>query len=438
MLNWATFLWLLVLAIFAGQQIIKGRRHSVYFVLPVFFMFCGLPLFLDEIFGRPGYLNKPGFALASADETTGIIYCLYMALVPVILLCFGKPKLKMSGATTNSGYAPRGNRSAKQKKTRTWIICWMVLLSPIVLVCLSPLPAEYLTFSDTLRFSDSYDEFHTYVTLASNLAALAGAYLIAVSTPRVPGRWPRLGTLAAVTVFMLLAVWIHGKRNIVVIMAVLALMALHHRGLLKGVRAAVLIVASLIVVFGYSFFFQVHTERVSTTWYENVRMDFGRDDAIKMTLFAELNPEVMRILEYRGQSLVFLVVSYVPRKLWPEKPLPYAQYFTSALFLSSPRMWGWGMTTSWLEEAIANFSWLGMLLGPLCIALVCRAGDASGSVLGRILTPLVACLLMLVHAIAFFPLLLLWFYVSVTDSFRNHKVDNLRRQNAAYESTLCP
>jgi hypothetical protein len=66
------------------------------------------------------------------------------------------------------------------------------------------------------------------------------------------------------------------------------------------------------------------------------------------------------------------------------------------------------MTTTWLDEAIANFSWPGMAIGPVLIGLICRVGDSRGSAMVRVLTVVVAVLLMSVHAIAFWPVFILW------------------------------
>jgi hypothetical protein len=138
-------------------------------------------------------------------------------------------------------------------------------------------------------------------------------------------------------------------------------------------------------------------------------MDYGRDDVIKLTIFAELHPEIIRILEYRGQSFLFYSVFYVPRDFWPQKPYPYAVYSTSAIAMfDSPRQLGWGLTTSILEEAIANLSWAGMLAGPLVVSLVCRLGEACRNSMVSAFTALIACLFLSVHLNAFMVMFLLW------------------------------
>jgi hypothetical protein len=124
---------------------------------------------------------------------------------------------------------------------------------------------------------------------------------------------------------------------------------------------------------------------------------------------------------------------YVPRALWPEKPYPYAVYFTSALFLIPPQSLGWGMTTSWLEEAIANFSWFGFLLGPLVPALICRIGDSRQNVIAGSLTILVSSLFLAVQLAAFAPLFILWI-ASVLLSRSDNKAINPHKMGKYVEA----
>jgi hypothetical protein len=107
--------------------------------------------------------------------------------------------------------------------------------------------------------------------------------------------------------------------------------------------------------------------------------------------------------------VLFNFVFFVPRSMWANKPWPYAQYLTAAmLFRNSPEYIGWGMTTSWLEEAIANFSWAGVLIGPLLLSLVCRLSDQSSNRSTQAVGILVGVLLLAVQLSAFMLLALLW------------------------------
>jgi len=410
LVNILTFLWL---AAFAGHSLLsmsRGDKRSIHFPIMVHFLFCGLPLLLDELFGKPDYPVFPGFFDATRDTLTSYIYCAYVAFVPLLWKCLLLATKCTGNSELHTRYYQAHLRGIPPLKPMTRMIMLLLLTSPIFAVITSPDPIRYIHFSTTLRaqVSDVFLEGHNRVALFTRFSVIAAAVLLANAPPRVWGKMPDLSNAIMTISFMLLSIWLQGKRSLVALALVLYILAVHYRGALRGRKLRAYIVASLLILFSYSFFFQIYSGRVTRSLYENIRVDYGRDDVIKTTIYAELNPEEMRILEYRGQSFLFHLTTLVPRDICPDKPLPYAQYLTSAIFYAYPRFWGWGMTTSILEECIANVGWLGMLLAPLFLAIFCRIGDASNSSLTRLLTPLLACLLLAVELTSFYPLFLLW------------------------------
>jgi hypothetical protein len=228
--------------------------------------------------------------------------------------------------------------------------------------------------------------------------------------------------IAFISVATLTSCWLNGKRAIVAIALCLFGYALWSRGLLAGRRLQVAIAGGALALLAFSLTYQrtFRDSDVTGSWsggdtaYEGTRVDFFRDDRIRLTLFAELHPDEMQILDSRGQSLLFYSTFFVPRSLWSGKPWPYSTYFTSAaLGIHPARPLGWGMTTSWLEEAVANLGWVGLLVAPLSLLIICRMGDAFRWPPIRMLTALVAVLLLTVQLIAFMPLFILWLVLAV-------------------------
>lgn len=416
LINILTFLWLLWFAVQSGRRIAKGDQRAIHFVIPILFIFCGIPLLLDETIGRLDYAKYPGFALASNDLLACYIYCAYMAYIPVFWLFlnkhFNRQRQRQKGAV------PIEQQRLRLKKTffTSDLFLFIVMASPVVAVIFTENPLLYLRFSTTLRSGadDVFGETHSFISLASNLSVVAGAAWIVLAKPQIYGRWPHRSRFFIYFIFVFIAIWLHGKRAILGTALVLLLLALRYRGIVNSRNFYRISVSFVVLLLSYSLFFQFYSNRISTTLYENMRIDYGRDDVIKMTIFAKLNPSVIKILDYRGQSLMFDMFFYIPRNLWPEKPFPYAQYFTSAIFLlRDAQLMGWGMTTSWLEEAIANFSWFGFLIGPLWIWFICRIGDLSENIYSKLLSPFIAFLFLLVHLPAFMMLFLIWGITSI-------------------------
>jgi len=112
--------------------------------------------------------------------------------------------------------------------------------------------------------------------------------------------------------------------------------------------------------------------------YTALRIDFFRDDRVRMAIYALFNPSEMRIIDYPGQSLL-----PIPTWLFPIDHIlgvfdinfpAYTNYFCSAL-LMLPRSESFTyMTPCIYAELISNFGILGMILMPfLCVYFATKA-----------------------------------------------------------------
>jgi hypothetical protein len=395
--------WLAGWVLYSLGRVARGDRRTILFVQFVFFFFFGVPQVLDLFVGAPEYDYQRGFQLSQFDDTTNLVYLAYLAAVPPLLNWFGgRPRAAAEIEALGSMEMPQWGYVASMIA---------LALLPVVLV-LAPDPDVYLRYAYSVGHG-SNESYHLLVTLVSTLAVIAAVLIITGHGV------PMIARLAA-SPFLAVAVWVHGKRSAVALALLLMLYLLWVKGSLRGRRfiVAAFGVAMTIGVFSYFYQTQIreiggggpsfHETFAESDLYVNYRIDFGRDGVAKQTIFAELNPERITILEYRGQSVLFNATFFVPRRFWPGKPYPYAVYATAAMFRIPPRDIGWGITTSWLEEAIANFGWLGLLIGPLIPAFVCVIGDRHRSPYVALLTVVVSSLMLVLQLAAFLPIFLLW------------------------------
>jgi hypothetical protein len=278
-----------------------------------------------------------------------------------------------------------------------------------VLVWFAPDPWLYAKYGAVAlaELTPEQAAFHQYLGGACLLSILAAAGWIL-------GR-PSLGPLAfyAVAPWVVLSLWVFGKRSIVAMTLLFGLYVLWRRGVLRRGALFVVGVAAILLMAWISTTYQSEVRgqhsQEGALYYDGVRLDYGRDASIKLALHHELHERTRPVLEFRGQSLLFYATIAVPRELWPEKPWPYTVYLTAAALESRKKDYlGWALTTSWLDEAVANFSWAGLLLGPLLLAWVCRFGDGSGSALVETLTVVVGALMMSVQLAAFSVVAIAW------------------------------
>jgi hypothetical protein len=410
-ISWLTAAWLIACGWRAAWDLSRGERHSALFLVLVHLLFCGVPLLLDVTVGQPSYGVFSGFYIASQDPATVLIYSAYIAFVPVVLYRFGRtpprPLGRVQRTTTHSQHVSKG------RSRRLNGLLWVATVAPVVAAVTSPQPQFYLSYGFVAtQVLGDLEQYHAFVS-ALCMVAVASGIGILLTTRSFSKR----------LCFMLLpwltaACWLFGKRLIVAFIVLGFVYVWWYRDLLRGRRFVVALVtgAMLIAVgsYGYQRVLRQTNAKEFDAYYTGLRVDFGRDTSIRQAIYAELGDQSDMILEHRGQSVLFNAVMYVPRTVWPSKPWPYAVYQTArALSLSRATPIGWGVTTSWLDEAIANFGWSGILIAPFSLAFLCRLGDQTADPLTRYVTVSVGTLLMTVQLAAFAPLALIWLMLCV-------------------------
>lgn len=407
-----TFLWLGVRAASSVSQLSKGGECSLYFADIILFLFCGLPLAEDLLFGMPDHSLAPNFYYVSRDAATSLLYCGYISLVPLVWW-WVQPARRKVARTPSRRVSSRAEaeRWSIKHLLKYKVFMWVLLVSPTALLFIAPNPRLYLDYTGFTLTTDGLineeETFHIWVGLASMCVVIAVALLVTI-LPKIQPHHVLVFAAALGQAF-----WLNGKRAIVAIALLTILYALWYRGALRGTRMVASGLAVFVGLCGVSVAYQAEMRGLSiedgSLYYDNIRMDYGRDAVIKQAIYAEINSDSRPILEYRGQSLLFDLTFFIPREFWPDKPWPYAVYATSAMLGNhSTESLGSGVTTSILDEAIANLSWAGMLVGPLIVGLMCRMSDQTRNPLAKILAVLNVILILLVHLVAFMPFFLAW------------------------------
>ena len=404
-----TCVWLAGCAAYSAWSLTQGSRHSIHYAVFVLFLFCGVPLALNWWLGNPSYRFAPNLQRVTEDATTALIYCAYVSAVPILWYVMMLGARPVKGVAEEEPTAVSEAGLTNRKKWTLWLL-YAVMISPCVVVLFAPNPALYLDYAPFVRVDQGEAEmkFQGYWMSLASLAAICSCAVAMVLVPRI--------TLVRACLFaacMFQGVWMQGKRFSIALAIVCVVYALWHRGVLRGKRLAIAGLMAVVAMGSLSYWYQdvVRGQNVqdSPDYYDGYRADFGRDAVIKQAIYAELHLEEGRILQYRGQSLVFLLSFLVPRAVWPEKPWPYTIYATATMLGDpDPAYIGYGTTTSILDESLANFGWLGLLAGPWIVGALCRLGDRSRWPLVRLLTAVIAPLLLVLDVAVYFVVFFAW------------------------------
>jgi hypothetical protein len=395
-LEFITAIWTTAWAVVALRRLLTGVRASIVLVSLIFYGFYSLPLIADLLLGLPDYSHQPLFYDASRDALVRVLYCIFISSIQPLWLRKRPASEILLVARADQSKSFQG-------------LLLLGALTPILLLFIAPQPELYLQYGFIIGDNVPLPAlvFHEIMSAATMFAVLfMGAFIAFAERPRA----------ALVTISPLIAasVWLNGKRNILALAMVIVLVALWYRGELKKKNLIKALSISVLLLAAFSYEYQSTLRGKSPTsssreeLQDDIRGDYSRDSRLKMAFYAQLNPTKAQILEYPGQSFLFDFTFWVPRTVWPSKPYPYAVYFTPAMLGLKTSVLGWGMTTSILDECIANFGWVGLLLGPLFMSFICRLGDSCNDRPVNLLTVLIASLFLAVQLPSFMVLFLAW------------------------------
>lgn len=361
----------------------------------VFFIMFVIPIFLDIYKGIPQYSLFTIFYNVSANLGVSVFYGIFLIFGSWYFWFFrGKSVISVE-------------KIALGRFVDIFLII-IVILPSLCFLLLNNKQKYYDYGGSAVRNFNELEIFqHSIISSLTILSVVISGYLIA---KYIRKSIIMILFLIVITVFDF---WLNGKRAIVIFfIASYSLFIFLKYKNWKSISSILL----LCLCFGiYTNWYQSTVRDFDATVpssekYENLRVDYFRDQRVKMAIYAELFPERVKILSYRGQSFLMLMTFYVPRDIWPEKPLTYAQYFTSAMYDMEPTAFGWGMTTTFFDESIANLSWFGFVFPFVFFSLFINEAKKTGNQIFIMYSTILILIMMTVQILAFIILFLLWFF----------------------------
>lgn len=365
------------------------KYESVYMIYLFFFFIYIIPLILDYTLGFPAYLfqwdaiydsyNKyAGFINSYKDSTTRIVYDIFLLLVQFILLS-SKPSKQYLCIIHNS---KESNGSINNKMFR---ILFIASLLPILFSFLAGyyyIPFLYGWRENPLLSSVQLGNYYstiekfTYIGIAASLICLM-----------TPNRNVPFKVLMLFICYMNIS--IESKRSIVFFTIAIFLL-LKYKGFGRKVNFVQLGLVAVLCIFGmivYSLYIKSNVRGYSDMdqLYTNIRIDMFRDDTARLviySLFSSIKPVIeWPFQSYLTQIMYFFPLDIINGLLRLDIPMiGFNTYLTSALVgvpISEGERW---MTTSMIDENIANFSILACLIIPIVLKKISRVVDRSETI----------------------------------------------------------
>lgn len=415
---------LISISIYSLMYVIKGFMNNTIngysFFLPVFIIFYILPILFDYLTGL-GFNPAYKFVLEAIDnERVSVFYNFYVSCL-LLFFIWHSNRIKASG---RKGYINIGDRTTLvvskflQVYNKFFSLYFLLLLFPILLTFLTGDLDFYSSYSDRKTAFNDLPEAHLLIVKFILLGVVLIAFLITcILLDKKYSKRDRSFLIPVLIIILTVYFWIHGKRSIVANYLIIQYTFLL---ISKAVSSRQIIKQLVVVAIGFVGFLvgygkNIAAETFRTYW--GLRLDFSRDYGLKFVIHNDLLLD-RHILPYDFASFLFNLFFYVPRSLWGEKPQPYAVYFTNSAFgdFGNDEIFGWGLTTSIFSEHISNIGWLGLLTGPVLIYYIFNQENKSNNPLFKLLSIIIAILLLVLQPISFMVLILLYLLLLIFGS----------------------
>lgn len=362
LINFVTAILLGIISIWAGVKVARSCSHPdmiapVVFVVLVIFAF---PVFLDWFLGIPYYEHSVLGAMNDArfDDRVAIIYNLYISFFIVLFARkIGDARVRVDPIEFDQLVLTLYRFSG---------LLYLGVFLPFLILPFTTSIDDFFTFGVervALYAQEGLDWKDTLLTKSCIVSVVCATLLWCLN--RKKGEHAKNIILFLVILFDCL---FQGKRSLFFLACVFYL-GLNY---FSGISLVNLAKRAIAVGCVFALFFVGYGKNIGATFHETyvgLRVDFGRDDVTKYTIKKVLIDDG-KVVDYPGHSFVFWGTFWIPRAYWANKPWPYAVYFTNSLLPEHVRLrrisrgeefLGWGMTTSIVEETVANFKWFGLL-----------------------------------------------------------------------------
>lgn len=360
-------LTIIILLYVTVKYISKVFEETRILVFMIFFMFYILPLVLDYIVGFPEYFkSNERFAVSQKDLPTRIVYDFCLMICTWIILNYKKTKTIRLASIATLGIKT-------SKKINVALIVGMLL--PVVFVLLLNMPSFMLVVPmwreiEFVEVPQNYSlvEQLDFAGVCCCILCLFGKY----NNNSFPIRLISL-------ILLYCNICIEGKRGIIffTLLCVVLLWIvrqhvdkLGHKEKLLGLLKIVTIGAAAIVVMiimsvnvkigrGY--------EDDPMLLYTSMRIDFLRDDRVRLAIYEFVHPDSPHVLDYPGQTIWPFITWLFPLnilflKLYNFSAPHYSYFLSSALLGGNISKEESFMTPSVFGELISNFSYFGIIV----------------------------------------------------------------------------
>ena len=368
-----------IVVFFTYKSIPKFSQSSKYLYLLLFFLFYAVPLFLDYIIGFPNYVFI-GYDESYLLPTTRIIYDVAIVFTAIVIY-------------RSKDSAERLRFSVNMAEGAFYLLLIGMLIAPVLVLLMLKTP--FMLYIPQWREIGLLQNI-PYYSLAERFSYVGiFASCFVLLTKRKFLKNPVFKKVISL-IFLYINICIEGKRASLYIALVTIVVIILYQSLLASTETKMVIrktkrslfglfvLSSIVFVIMYYVSIQIHTSRggeADRDTYTMSRVDFFRDDRIRMVIASETERGWPPILDSRLQTFsedykFIIPINFIIERMGIGEPFKYQHYFSAAVdgtTVSDDIMY---MTTSFYAELLSNCGLIiGFILFPLFIIWLSRMTD---------------------------------------------------------------
>ena len=361
-------------------------NSSRYSILIIFSVLYAMPIALDLFYMANDYKSSMiGFVLSQNDYYSNIIYCIFVIFT--VILLYKRPIKKQPISRLYSG----NDTSTLDYR----ILIGVSILAPLYVIIVQN-DINYL-------YAFNWRELHLLDIPKNYLLLEKLTYLGVSSSVLLMLSKSTNSVFVRLLAFLCLYanICIEGKRAILFFALInIALFIILYQPSYMRTKKAIPTIGVIVLIFTYYMVSTSISTKVERGYqsgneemYTTLRIDFFRDDRVKMAIFSDLNPDKIQIGQYPFQSIISEVSYFEPiNTLLGIMHLPIAEQRNGYQTLFTAGLEGHKgvitpevrescsyMTVSVFAELITNFGILfGILLSPFLCLFFVKLIDTSG------------------------------------------------------------
>lgn len=409
----------IVIFIFTIRKL-RYRLKTMHIVLFMYQVIYVLPIILEWIFGIQDYSYKYiGFQKALNDTNTNICYSIFVIITSISLFILSNKKNNTKDVTLVDIRDILKNFKINPK---VYIIFFILMFLPLILALFSPSPSKYF---------NEYAYFQKYGSLVgetelwyhNKIMKVGGSVsLLSIIITKFFSKNNFTNNFIIYTAAIITGI-LNGKRTLFafIVLGVLIVEILKsEKG--KFPYKKIIFGSILIIVVFKSYGFIINKSLSNVSNIDELRLYFFRDIDVKFSIYALLNPQEYKILEFWGQSYLFNMLFYIPRNLWSGKPYPYDIYLTSAVLgYKSFNIISWNFQISFFGEALSNLGWLGIPISLLLLNKFIKISEKSNNLFIIMLCIFIVGFSFMNHFGSYKNIFVIWLILICKNKFINRK-----------------